>query len=399
MATPTYSQADFYEIVSGMTHKKFAQVNDRQVIANRAVRYVLGDMDLRSTKRASALSPNMFANVYDYAAPSDLKGNKIIDIRKQVNRDSYERWLLVDEADFDRTKAKSAYRVAVRDDDFTRLLRIDGVEGDQSALLHACQSLTANGTVAASADASNLTVDTDNYISGGSSLNFDMAAGAATGVVEFTDITDVDLTDFDEKGSIFLWVYIPDYSDAQGDTVTNFILRWGNDSSNYWHRTVTTNNEGLTFYDGWNLLRFDWNGATEVGTVNPATIDYLRFTVTKSTSLAADTDWRIDEIVARIGEVYDVLYYSKYGWQSSAGTFIEESTATTDLLIADTDEVEGIAFKAAEFAAQELFARDEVQYFKQEYETWKKRYQAKYPSEALKVRRNYGSYRNPNHRN
>lgn len=391
-----YTQADLYEMVDGNVYQKFSQCNDRQVIVNRAVRYVLGDVDLRSTKRASTLSPNMFSYVYDYAAPADLKGNKLIDFRKQVNRSSFERWLMVDETDFDRTKNISSHRVAVRDDDITRLLRIDGVEGDESKILHECQSITANGTWAASADASNITVDTGNYITGGSSLNFDMAAGAATGVLTNTGMTAVDLTDYDEQGSIFMWVFIPDYSDAQGDTVTNFILRWGNDSSNYWHRTVTTNNEGLTFYDGWNLLRFDWNGATEVGTVAPATIDYLHFTVTKSTSLAADTDWRIDSIVARMGDVYDTVYYSKYGWQNSSATFIEESSATTDLVVADTDEIEGIAFKAAEYASQELKEKDAVAYFKGEYEAWKRRYQMSYPSEALRVRRNYSKTTRPN---
>ena len=325
MATPTYSQADFYEIVDGMLHQKFPQVNDRQVISNRAVRYVLGDVDLRSTKRRAFLSPNMFTNIFDYGAPSDLKGEKIIDVRKQVNRPSYEKWLLVDEADFDRRKNISSYRIAIRDENFSKLLRIDGLPITKKAVIHNCNSLTANGTwaVVAGTDSSNLTLDTENYIVGNGSLNFDMAAGAATGAIELTGASQVDLTDYDEKGSIFMWVFIPDYSDAQGDTVTNFILRWGNDSSNYWARTVTVNNEGDTFHDGWNLLRFDWNGATETGTVDPATIDYLRLTVTKSTSLAADTDWRVDDIVCALGEIYETIYYSKYGWQNSSGTYIE----------------------------------------------------------------------------
>ena len=357
---------------------------------NRAVRFVIGDTDLRSTKRSAQLSPNLYANSYEYAAPSDLKGEKLIDFRKQVNRPSNERWLLVDDVDFDRMKSMSHYRVAVRDENFSKLLRIDAIDTSKSKTLHTCESLTANGTWAATADASNLTVDNDNYITGGGALNFDMAAGATTGYIENSTMTQVDLTDYDEKGSIFVWVFIPDYSDAEGDTVTNFILRWGNDSSNYWSRTVTTNNEGVTFYDGWNLLRFDWNGATETGTVAPATIDYLRLTVTKSASLAADTDWRVDNFTARLGEIYHVVYFTKYGWQTSALAYIEESTTSTDLVLADTDEIEGLAFKAAEFASQELRDNDLVGYFKGEYDNWKKKYEANYPSESLKKRRNYG---------
>jgi len=389
MSTPTYSQQDAMDIVNSVSHGKFAQTQSRQLTLNRAVRFVLQDIDMRSTKRKATLSPNMYANVYEYAAPTDLKGEKLIDIRRQVNRPSNEHWLLVDDVDFDRKKSVSHYRVALRDENFAKLLRIDGIDTSDSKSLHSCESLTANGTWAATADASNLTLDNDNYITGGGALNFDMAAGAATGYIENSTMSQVDLTDYDEKGSIFVWVFIPDYSDAEADTVTNFILRWGNDSSNYWSRTVTVNNEGVTFYDGWNLLRFDWNGATETGTVAPATIDYLRLKVTKSTSLAADTDWRVDNFIARIGTIYDVVYYSRYGWQTSALAYQEESSATTDLLVADTDEIEIIALKAAEYASQELKDYDDTKYFRDEYELAKRKYEANNPSEALKKRRAY----------
>src|SRR3990167_5774540 len=122
MATPVITQLELKAIVNGMVHGKFSQCQDTQVIMNRAVRYVVGDVDLRSLKRSATLSPN----VYDYAAPTDLKGEKIIDLRKQVNRDSFERWALVDEVDFDRRKSISQYRIAVRDENFSKLLRIDG---------------------------------------------------------------------------------------------------------------------------------------------------------------------------------------------------------------------------------------------------------------------------------
>ena len=360
MSVPSITQTEFFAIVNGMMSGKFATVQDRQVIANRAVRYAVGDVDLRSLKRSAQLAPNLFANSYEYAAPSDLKGEKLIDIRRQVNRPHNERWLLVDDVDFDRMKSNSYYRVAIRDENFSKLLRIDAIDTSKSKSIHTCESLTANGAWAATADASNLTLDNDNFISGGGALNFDMAAGGTTGYIENSTMTQVNLTDYDEKGSIFVWVFIPDYSDAEADTVTNFILRWGNDASNYWSRTVTVNNEGETFHDGWNLLRFDWNGATETGTVAPATIDYLRLTVTKSASLAADTDWRVDNFIARLGDIYNVVYYTKYGWNNSSAAYIEESTASTDVLVADTEEVEGIAFKAAEFAAQELRDADYI---------------------------------------
>lgn len=394
-----YTQSNIYSALDGMLHGKSATLTDRQETLNRAARFVLGDIDLRSTKRSSQLSPNLFSDMYEYTAPSDLKETALIDIRRQVLRSSFERFYLVDETEFDRKKGILPYRVAITEASFNKILKIDGVEGSTRNTLNNCNSLTANGTFTAGADASNITLDSDNFITGGGSINFDMAKGAATGTVEITGMSQVDLTKHDEIGSIFAWVFIPDYSDAQADTVTNFILRWGNDSSNYWSRTVTVNNEGLTFYDGWNLLRFDWNGATETGTVDPAKIDYIRLTVTKSTALEADTDWRIDDITARVGVIYNVIYYTKYIWQNSSNTYIENATATTDYINADTEELELILFKAAEYGSQELRDYTDAKYFSGEYLSHKRRYKSVYPTERMKRLQWYYQPTNPNFRN
>lgn len=389
MATPSITQAEFQAIVNGMVHQKFSQVSSPTVIMNRAVRYVVNDMDLRSLKRYATLAPNLFSSVYDYTAPTDLKGEKIIDLRRQVNRASFEKWKLVNNEEFDRKKGLIPYMLAIRDENFSKILKINGVAGAVSIVLNNLNSLTANGTWAASGDASNITLDSSDFIQG-ASFNFDTATGATTAILSTSSMTPVDLSAYDEQGSVFMYVFVPDSFTLT--SLTNFILRWGNDSSNYWSKTVTLANEGLAFKAGWNLLRFDWSTATETGTVAPATIDYLHFTITKSGGQAADTDWRIDEIVFRKGELYEVVYYSKYGWVTSALAYLEESTTTTDLLVADTDEIEGLAFKAAEFACQELVdLKGELPYFKGEYENWKKEYEKDNPSEALKKTLSYGS--------
>jgi hypothetical protein len=391
MSTPTLTQSELKAIINGMVHQKFDQCSSPTVIMNRAVRFVMGDIDLRSSKRYTALSPNMFDTNYDYTAPTDLKGEKIIDLRKQVNRSPFERWSLVDDKDFDRKKGICPYRIAIRDENYSKVLRADGVNGATSIVLNNLNSLTGNGTWTASGDASNITLDSVDFISG-ASFNFDTATGATTAILSTSNMTAVDLSDYDEQGSVFMYVFVPDTFTIA--SITNFILRWGNDSSNYWSKTVTTANDGLAFKAGWNLLRFDWSSATETGTVTPATIDYLHFTVTKSGAQAADTDWRIDEILFKKGDLYEVVYYSKYGWMTSALAYIEESTTTTDLLVADTDEMEMIANKGAEYASQELKEFTEVPYFKTQYEELKDEYESNYPSEALKKSRNYGSLPN-----
>ena len=385
MAVGVYTQQLLIDAVNAATHGKSAQSVVRQDQLNRAVRFVISDLDLRSTKRKETLSPNLFADVFDYTAPSNLKGRAIVDIKRQVKRSSNEKFSLVDEEEFDLDKGLGRDIFTMAEDDLVRQLRIDGGDSDKTEI-HTCNSLTANGTwaVVAGTDATNLTLDTDTFVSGGASLNFDTNSGATTAAIENSTMAQKDLTKHDEISSIFVWVYIPATSG-----LTNFILRWGNDSTNYWSRTVTVNNEGNAFYVGWNLLRFDWNGATETGTVAPATIDYVRLTITKTAGMAADTDWRVDDIVSRIGDIYDVVYYSAFGWQSAAGAYKENSTATDDALNATTEEVELFVTKSAEYISQELKDYEDVKYFRDEYARLRAAYLYNYPSEAIRLVHHY----------
>ena len=62
------------------------------IVANNAVQEVLSDIDLRSTKRRTALSPNLFDDIYQYTCPSDLKEDKLVDLKPQLNRGVFDYW-------------------------------------------------------------------------------------------------------------------------------------------------------------------------------------------------------------------------------------------------------------------------------------------------------------------
>jgi len=244
------------------------------------------------------------------------------------------------EEEFDRMKTVYSNLVAVSEANVSssgaiKRLRVSGIPDvdDLESVINECDSLTANGTwaVVAGTAATNITRDATNYVNGSASLNFDFDTSGATASINNTDMNDVDLTDF-EGQDVFAWVYIP----SIGTSITNFILRWGSDdTANYYTTTVTTNNEGQAFYVGWNLLRFAWP-TSATGSPSITAVDSLRFIVTLgSTPGSAITDWRLDFVVARRGEINDVLYYSKYGWQDSDETYKENATATTDFLNVD----------------------------------------------------------------
>lgn len=373
---PVYQYSDLEAEVNGKIRKRFVNLADGRVTLNRAVRKVLSDIDITSMKRKARLSPNLFERVYDYARPVDMGANSIIDVKRQVNRPNTELWNLTTYEEFDRYKRTNRTLIAMSDNDFIPMLHLSGVFNQKDSVIHNLESITGNGTWAASAGASNLALDNENFINGNASLSFDTDLGSLTAVLENSTMNVVDLSDYENKSSIFLWVYIPATSG-----LTSFTLRWGNDSSNYWSRTVTVNNENTTFYTGWNLLRFDWNGSTETGSVDPTVIDYARITINKTALMAAAVGWRVDYLVARIGDIYDVIYHSKYGWQTSAGVYIENSTTDTDYLNVDTDEFDLFTDKAAEIASQELEDYDAVKVYHDDYEANKKNYQMNNPSE------------------
>lgn len=327
-----------------------ARVADANSTIGEAAGNVLAQIDPLETLRTAQITNAVHDNVFDYAAPSDLKGNKVVDIRPQVSRtvadNTSQRYL----QEFDLRKEVIDDIFTINYNNGTKSLRFSKNISPAPTTIHAANDITANGTWAVGDDATNLTKDTLNFISGGASLNFDLDGSTTTGYIENSTMTQVDLSDEDEIGTIFMWVYLPNAS-----AVTNVILRWGNDSSNYWSRTVTAPHFG-SFQNGWNLCSFAWNGATETGTVAPATIDYLRVTITYDGT--ADTDFRVDNIVVSNGEIWEIVYYSKHLFQDTSGTYLEAPTSDTDTINLDTDSYNILLYETAMLVTQEVGGED-----------------------------------------
>jgi len=347
--------------LTGMIHStnldKIKNIND---LFRRAANKLLAEVDPPDTIKIAQITNAVHSDIYDYSAPSDLKGNMIIDIRPQVNRALSDRMGQRFIEPFDLRKRNNTFNVLYNSGE--KSLRLSKNISPAGITLHDLNSITANGTWAVGGDATNLTADSLNVISGSASLNFDLDGSGTTGYIEISDMTDVDLSDQDEIGQIFVRVYIPDSS-----TVTNFILRWGNDTSNYWHSTVTAPHDQTTFKTGWNILRFNWNGATEVGTVDPEAIDYLRVTVTYDGD--ADTDYRVDKISCSSGEIWEVVYYSEFLFRTSGGTWQETTGTDTDIINLDVDGYNLFLYECAILAAQQAQTdqmTEDINFFKRE---------------------------------
>ena len=381
---PTYTKANLYTDIQ----RDASDVANIDRLANRAARYVVGDIDLRSTKRRAYFSPVIAQDQHDYQAPSDLKEFAVIDIRKLAERTA--RFRLVPSEEFDALKSKNKNLICIEDRDFLKKLRISAeLEGDQ-LVVHDMNSITADGTWSLVLDASNLTLDTDNFIHGEGSLNFDMDIGGTTstaGAIVNSTMGVVDLSDYEVGGSIYIYLYAPTITGLDG-----FTLRIGSDASNYFSKQVTVTNENLAFHTGWMLLRFDFSAMTETGTVDMDNIDYIRFSIDKGSDSLNSTDWRIDYIVARRGAPHEIWYYTKYPWQNTSGTYLENSTATTDLLNADTEEYELFILKGKEIVADDLKMFDDAKEYRKQYEAKKMDYLMKYPSERLVLTTEYYNF-------
>lgn len=356
-------------------------------LINRAGRQVLLDCDPQETIRIVSLASPIFNSIYDYASPTDLKGNGIIDIRPQVNRQTTDIVRQVYNQEFDASKGINLLNsTTVQFNTAVKSLRINIPGLTAPTTINSCDSLTSNGTWAATSTASTLAVDTVNFVSNTASLKFNLAITGPTGYLENSTMTAIDLSAWKNQGSFFIYTYLPTAS-----AFTNINLRIGSSSSNYYSMNATVTQENTSFQNGWNLIQFTWTSATTTGSPVDTALTYSRVTWTYSG--AAQTAVRLDQITAALGSIYEIEYYSKYIFRNSSGTFAETVTADSDLINLDTETYNLLLWKLSSFVAQQLQGLDaqfnDGPYFDNLYNETLARYMAVYKSQKQKPQSTY----------
>lgn len=385
----SYTVADLKANLTGVLHGTTTnQVTGLDVLIDRAARKFLEDIDPIETVRIAQISPSIFSQVYDYTCPTDLKGDRIIDIRPQVNRYPSNQFIQKYNADFDANKSNNLFleqpNFTIQWNNAVKTIRIEK-NIISPLIVNGVNTLTDNGTWSTGGDATDLVVDNLNYVYGGGSLRFDVSGAGTSAYLENDDMMSVDLSRDEGQGVEFLWVYIPDVS-----IVTNFILRWGSSSSDYWTVTTTSAFNSTAFQNGWNLLSFSWNGATSVGSPDASDITYARLELTYDGT--ADTDFRFNSLTSQLGAIYEIEYYSKYLFRSSAGIWQETVADDTDIINLDTDSYNIFFSLVALYCAQQVQGKNsafDAQFFTNEYEMGKNRYQQKIKSQVLKPKTTY----------
>lgn len=374
------------------------QITNLDGLINRAARQVLLDVDPQETRRIVEIGTPIFDSVWDYGIPDDLKGNKVVDIRPQVNRQPSDVFIQQYNQDFDVSKQWLGWN----NNDFTiqfntsvKTIRINAAGFPAGVVLNYASSLTDNGTWTVGGGATNLTVDNQNFVVQGGSLSFDLQAGQSSGYIETSDMESLNIENQLNQGTEFLYTFFPTAS-----SITSVNLRWGSSSTDYYSRTVTATQMNTVFQNGWNFLSFAWAGITPVGSPDPSDITYLRVTWNYDSTL--QTGVKLNDIVSRMGRFLEIEYYSKFLFRdASTGAYQENVTDDTNLINLDTESFNLLFNYVAYLAAQQQQGanalRNDGPMFLGLYNQGLERYKAMYKSQVQKPRQIYYAQPNPSY--
>lgn len=211
-------------------------------------------------------------------------------------------------------------------------------------------------------DALNVVQELNRFNQGSASLSFDIndtQSGNNKAVLTNNGNLSFDLSTFEGIGVFLMDVYLPTV-----DTIASFNLRWGQDSSNYWSATVTTDLDGSAFVVGWNTIAFDWSVASTTGSPDADTdVDYFLFTMNYGAGQVDETNYLLDNFRVANTEELKFYYVSFDVGTSSGGTPLITYTATTDIpfFSGQYDQYKyAVAHMAASLAFDNLRLKDDA---------------------------------------
>ena len=324
----TYTISNLSDAIAREMHgQETDRIQSLYETAYDAALILMGELDLKETQRKVQISPQVFDDVNIYSCPTDYRSP--IDIYPTSGRvlgsENQEDFRRTSQHEFSMRKNNEAPLLSEKWLNGTRFLLLQKYPSTGKKIqLENFDSLTG---FTEGGDISNLVINSLEYYEGYGSLSFDLSGSTGAGTLEKT-ISSQDLTNYRLLGSCFIKVVIPS---GYSSRFTSFTIKHGNDSSNYWSGTVTTQHDGTVFQDGMNLLRFDWNSATETGTVDETVMDYMKIEVnyTAGTEIPKVL---FDDFNIQLGTMYDLEYCSNYLFRTSAGVWIEKPTSDDDII-------------------------------------------------------------------
>lgn len=277
------------------------------------------------TIRSARIENAIYSHVYNYAIASDVKGdNGIIDIKPIGFRSRLDEVNARTSREFSSRRDRDTFSIEIVNG--IKTLKLSKKVGTHT-VLHGMDSLVSEGTVTGSGDVQNLDTNTLEKVAGYGSIQFGLSGATGQGVITIALPSNIDLSSIEDVGALFNWLSFPDAT-----RLTNIVLRWGTDSSNYWYKTITTPHDRAAFESNvFTLQRADWVSATEVGTPDATQIKYLAILI-NYTGVAPLSNVRLDNITAGGGEAFEATFYSDRFFKSVSGVWLQKPTEDTDIL-------------------------------------------------------------------
>lgn len=386
----SYSITTLKNDLSGVLHGTTNnQIQNLDGVINRAARQLLLDLDPQETKRIVEFVNPIFNTVFDYPIAADVKGNKLIDIFPQVQRLPWDIWTQAYNQAFDVAKQNVFSLLNMFTLNFNtsiKTLRINAPFLNPPVIINQIEGIALNGTWAVGGTATNLAVNNTNFAQGSGSLQMDIAVG--TGYIENSTMTAVNLSAVVNQASLFVWVYVP-----TGTNLTSVNLRLGSSSANYYSLSVTSNQQGTAFVNGWNLCQFTWSAMSTTGTPVTTALNYSRISLAMT---GTNTGVLINGLDSILGTILSYSYYSKYLFRDAiTGAYQETVTDDSNLINLDTESFNLLFNLVAFLAVQQQQGLDasfyDGNFFGQQYQAGLLRYKAQYKSELQKPMSTYYS--------
>lgn len=335
---------------------------------NQVIQMMQATNNWDTTKRVKTIS--YLNEETDYSIVNDFGVSDFKDVYDVRDPDElYERFESIDErlfAEYAReNRVVNVYSVEERDN--AHIMRMIYRDGNTRFIVHEMDSLTTNGTWASDttdSDATTLAVDTNRKKDGSGSFKFNIDVSQSSNNyagINTTDLTAIDLTDYENIATWRAWVDLSQMTAAQLALISSMEIRFGDDASNYWAITVDSSATGGTFTAGWNRVSWDWLNATTTGSPTVTSVNYIDLRINYGATMTDVNNIRWDQLVVIQPRDLEMVYFSEHMVNNSGTLQNEFSTGTIDTaetLLLPTRHRDGFLHLVAEYLYRQMKDED-----------------------------------------
>jgi hypothetical protein len=375
-------KGELESMLHGTTLGQIVNVNG---VLNRAARQLMLDIDPQETKRMAQFNSPVYYRVWDYALPSDIKGNKVIDLIPLQQNNRRDRVFSVYNQPFDIDKNwTSTDQFTIISDTGNKYIRVNYNNKSLTTLLDQVTGVSDNGIWVASGTASNLLANSQILNNGLPTVTFDATTGVAT--LTNSTIAAQDLSLHFNQGASFFSLYLNSPS-----LFTSATIKVGSDASNYYITSVlTTQFNGFAVSQGYNQFGDTFANMTKVGTPDLTKVNYVQLNITFSSAITGVAFFQLQN---SLGFLFDIEYYSKYLFRDNiTGAWQEKVTDDSNYINLDTESYNIFLYLCQKFATQQALGQDasyDTFFSDDGYQKAVARYKRIYKSELTKPQNSY----------